>query len=52
MCSGSISEPKLREAVDSAYPFGMDEEEDPSCKRVKAHLQQVLEYLEGRRDQL
>jgi hypothetical protein len=48
LCSGNLTASGLQRALDSAYPFGMDEEEDPDCKRVKDHFRKVIDYLEGR----
>jgi hypothetical protein len=45
--SGDLSREGLERALSSAYPFGMDEEEDPNCKRVNDHFRRVLAYLEG-----
>lgn len=50
--SGDIAAEGLDRALHSAYPFGMDEEEDPGCKRVNDHLKKVIDYLEGRRREL
>jgi hypothetical protein len=38
----------LQRALNSAYPFGLDEEEDPDGKRVQDHFRKVIDYLEGR----
>ncbi|HYT88689.1 MAG TPA: DUF6036 family nucleotidyltransferase [Gemmataceae bacterium] len=46
--SGDLTRKGLERALDSAYPFGMDEEEDPDCKRVNDHFRRVIDYLEGR----
>jgi hypothetical protein len=46
--SGDLTPEGLKRALDSAYPFGMDEEEDPGCERVNRHFRKVIEYLEGR----
>jgi hypothetical protein len=50
--SGELTKEELNRALNSAYPFGMDEEEDPGCKRVNDHLKKVIDYLEGRRRDL
>ena len=53
MCdSGDLTADELRRALDSAFPFGMDEEEDPACKQVNSHFRMVVEYLDGRRSNL
>ncbi len=46
--AGDLSREGLERALDSAYPFGMDEEEEPAYKRVKANFRRVIDYLEGR----
>ena len=46
--SGDLTREGLERALTSAYPWGMDEEEDPGCKRVNEHFRKVLDYLEGR----
>jgi len=46
--SGGVTTSGLKNALDSAFPFGLDEEENPDHKRVKDHFQKVLDYLEGR----
>ncbi len=50
--SGELTLEGLNEALNSAYPFGMDEEEDPGCKQVNDHFRRVVDYLEGRRGDL
>jgi hypothetical protein len=50
--SGELTTEGLKRALDSAYPFGMDEEEDPGCKRVNDHFRKVVDYLEGRSSDL
>ncbi len=50
--SGDLTREGLERALDSAYPWGMDEEEDPDCKRVNDHFRKVIDYLEGRSDDL
>ena len=46
--SGDLSRQGLERALDLAYPFGMDEDEDPGCKKVNQSLRKVIAYLEGR----
>lgn len=46
--SGDVTPEGLARALDSAYPFGMDEEEDPSHLRVKDSFRKVIDYLEGK----
>jgi hypothetical protein len=46
--SGDLDTARLQIALDSAYPFGLDEEEDADHKRVKDHFAKVIDYLEGR----
>jgi hypothetical protein len=50
--SGDLTRAGLERALDSAYPFGMDEEEDPDHKRVKDNFKKLIDYLEARRDNL
>jgi hypothetical protein len=50
--SGDLTSEGLEQALDSAYPFGMDEEEDPKHRRVKEHFHKVIDYLEGRSREL
>ena len=45
--SGAINPGDLLQALDSAFPFGIDPE-DPFAKGVKEHFDKVVEYLEGR----
>src|SRR3989442_15759266 len=45
--AGDLTREGLERALDSAYPFGMDEEEDPDCKRVNDHFRKVIDYLEA-----
>ena len=45
--AGDLTGDGLERALDSAYPFGMDEEEDPACKRVNENLRKLIDYLEG-----
>jgi hypothetical protein len=47
--SGDLTTDGLMRALGSAYPWGMHEEEDPSCKRVNAHMRIVIDYLEAKR---
>lgn len=46
--SGNLTREELERALDSAYPFGMDEEEDPGCKRTNQNFRKLIDYLEGR----
>jgi hypothetical protein len=46
--SGDLTPEGLQRTLDVAYPFGMDEEEDPDCKRVNENFRKVIAYLEGR----
>jgi hypothetical protein len=48
LCSGNLTVAGLQRALASAYQFGMDEEEDPECKRVNEHFRKLIDYLEGR----
>ncbi len=50
--SGDLTTSGLVKALDSAYPFGLDVEEDSSHRGVEEHFRQVVDYLEGRRDDL
>ena len=50
--SGTITAAGLQRSLDSAFPFGMDEDEDPSCKKVNQNFRKVIDYLEGRMKQL
>jgi hypothetical protein len=50
--SGDVTTAGLEQALASAYPFGMAEEEDPNCKRVNDHFRMVIDFLEGRRTDL
>jgi hypothetical protein len=52
LASSDLSLAGLRRALDAAYPFGMDEEEDPACQRVQEHMRKLIDYLEGRRRDL
>jgi len=46
--AGDLTREGLERALNSAYPFGMDEEEDPECKRMNENCRKVIDYLEGR----
>jgi hypothetical protein len=49
MCdAGDLTRVGLEQALDSAFPFGLDEDEDPWAKPVKRSFQQLLDYLDGR----
>jgi hypothetical protein len=50
--SGDLTQEGMERALGSAYPFGMDEEENPEHKRVNEHFRKLMEYLEGRSRQL
>jgi Nucleotidyltransferase of unknown function (DUF6036) len=50
--SGDLRREDLERALASAHPFGMDEEEDPGCKRINESFRKVLKYLEGRSREL
>ena len=50
--SGDLTIDGLKRALGSAYPWGMDEEEEPDCKRVNDHLRIVIDYLEGKRNSI
>lgn len=50
--SGQLTPAGLTRALHSAYPFGMDPEEDSDCKRVTDNFAKVVDYLEGRRRDL
>jgi hypothetical protein len=50
--SGDLTPKGLEQALDSAYPFGLDEEEDPKHKRVKENFRKVIDYLEGKSREL
>ena len=45
--AGDLNREGLERALNSAYPFGMDEEEDPGCKRTNENFRKVIDYLEG-----
>jgi hypothetical protein len=46
--SGDLTSAGLADALDSAFPFGLDEEEDRDHQRVMNHYRKVNDYLEGR----
>jgi hypothetical protein len=47
MCdSGDLTPDGLEQAVDSAFRWAADEEEDPGHRRARANLRVVLRYLE------
>jgi len=50
--SGEVNADELRKALDSAFAFAADEDEDPQRKRAYANLGIVIEYLEGKRHRL
>jgi hypothetical protein len=50
--SGDVTVEGLKTALDSAFPFGFDEEEDADHGRVQDRFGRLLEYLEGRRSDL
>jgi hypothetical protein len=50
--SGDLTTNGLLSALDSAYPFGLDEDEEPSHRLVKDHFHKLVDYLEGRRNDL
>jgi hypothetical protein len=47
--TGELSADGLRAAVDLAFTFAADEDEDPKRRRAYANLRVVVDYLEGRR---
>jgi hypothetical protein len=47
--SGEMTIDGLRSAVDSAFTFSADEEEDPKRKKAYVNLRAVIDYLEGGR---
>jgi hypothetical protein len=47
--SGDLTREGMERALAAAYPFGMDEEEEPDCQRVNDNFRIVIDYLEGRR---
>jgi hypothetical protein len=50
--SGDLDADRLRTALESAFAFSADEEEDPGRKRAFASLRTVVDFLEGRSHQL
>lgn len=50
--SGELTREGLEKSLDSAYPFGMDEAENPACTRVKENFRKVLAYLAGQSREL
>jgi hypothetical protein len=50
--TGELSADGLRQALDSAFAFAADEEEDPGRKKAYKNLTTVIDYLEGRRREL
>jgi hypothetical protein len=50
--TGELTVEGLQSAVDSAFAFAADEEEDPKRRRVNAKLRVLVDYLEGRRREL
>jgi hypothetical protein len=50
--TGGLTADGLRSAVDLAFLFAADEEEDPKRKAAYANLRVVVDYLEGRRREL
>ena len=50
--SGDLDVATLSEAVDSAFAFAADEDEEPKRKRAYTNLRVVIDYLEGKRHQL
>jgi hypothetical protein len=46
--NGDLTRAGLERALDSAFPFGLDDDDDPWAKPVKRSFLQVLAYLEGR----
>jgi hypothetical protein len=45
--AGDLTPEGLQRALDSAYAFGADEEEDPGRKRASDNLRRVIGYLNG-----
>jgi hypothetical protein len=39
--------PGVQRSLEAANPCGMDEEEDPDCKKVKRNFRKVMDDLEG-----
>lgn len=50
--SGKLTKADLEEAFVSAFQFGIDEEEDSSYQGVQKHFRHLIDYLEGRTDNL
>jgi hypothetical protein len=50
--TGGLTAGGLRAAVDLAFAFAADEDEDPKRKNAYANLRAVIEYVEGRRREL
>jgi hypothetical protein len=50
--SGDVSAERLREALESAFLFAADEDEDHGRKRAFLNLERVVAFLEGRSIQL
>jgi hypothetical protein len=50
--TGKLTAGRLRSAVDSAFVFAADEDEDPKRRTAYANLRVVVDYLEGRRREL
>jgi hypothetical protein len=48
LCSAGLTKEGLERALNSAFPFGMDDDEDPDCKRINDHCRKLIDYLEGR----
>jgi hypothetical protein len=47
-----LNEAGLRQALESAFAFAADEDEDLGRRTASANLHTVIEYLEGRRHEL
>ena len=50
--TGELNEAGLRLALDSAFAFAADEDEDPGRKIAYSNIFIVIDYLEGRRREL
>ena len=50
--TGDLTVDGLRAALDAAFAFAADEEEDPKRRVAYANLRVVIDYLEGRRRDL
>jgi hypothetical protein len=50
--TGELTADGLRTALDQAFTFAADEDEDPKRRRAYANLRVVVDYLEGRRREL